>query len=154
MVPRIKESRGILGPPPCGFLWEEKANGGPVSRKTGTLPEPVMPKSDPISVAGIRSHFSFRVARRAKSAPMGFPVFNADPISGMCFLGPPPNSRKTSPPLPVLSASRPSLPRTPPPPSSRVCGIRSAASLALGKARAGSQASPPRPPRSSDTHRR
>ena len=30
MVPRIKESRGDLGPPPCGVLWEEEAHGGPI----------------------------------------------------------------------------------------------------------------------------
>ena len=30
MVPRIKESRGTPGTPPCGFFWEEKAHGGPI----------------------------------------------------------------------------------------------------------------------------
>jgi len=30
MVPRIKESRGYPGPPPCGVLLEGEAHGGPI----------------------------------------------------------------------------------------------------------------------------
>ena len=30
MVPRIKESRGDPGPPPCGVLLEGEAHGGPI----------------------------------------------------------------------------------------------------------------------------
>ena len=34
MVPRIKESRGNPGPPPCGVLLEGEAHGGPIFQKT------------------------------------------------------------------------------------------------------------------------
>ena len=39
MVPRIKESRGNPGPPPCGVLLEGEAHGGPILLQRLPAPE-------------------------------------------------------------------------------------------------------------------